>query len=53
MEFKEVYCINCKKVIGRYNTKFYNDDKIVELLNTTHSNHIRDGHQVNIRNVKD
>jgi len=49
MEFKEVYCLNCKKVIGRYNTKFYNDDKIGELLKTTHSNHIRNGHQVTIR----
>ena len=35
MEFKEVYCINCKKVLGRYNIKFYNDDKIGELLKTT------------------
>ncbi|MCV0393589.1 MAG: hypothetical protein K5790_09935 [Nitrosopumilus sp.] len=54
MEFREVYCINCKKVLGRYNTKFYNEDKIGELLKTTHSNHIRNGHQVNIRKfVKD
>ena len=49
MEFKEVYCINCKKVIGRYNIKFYNDAKIEELLSTTHSTHIRNGHQVAIR----
>jgi hypothetical protein len=49
MEFREVYCSNCKKVIGRYNIKFYNDDKIEELLNTTHSAHIRNGHQVAIR----
>ncbi len=49
MEFKEVYCSNCKKVIGRYNIKFYNDDKIEELLNTTHSTHIRSGHQIAIR----
>ena len=54
MEFREIYCINCKKVLGRYNIKFYNEDKIGELLNTTHSNHIRNGHQVNIRKfVKD
>ena len=49
MEFREVYCLNCKKVIGRYNIKFYNDDKIKELLNTTHSTHIKKGHQVVIR----
>ena len=49
MEFKEVYCMNCKKILGRYNIKFYNDDKINELLKTTHSSHIKSGHEVNIR----
>jgi len=54
MEFKEVYCVNCKKVLGRYNIKFYNDDNIGELLKTTHVTHVRNGHQVNIRKfVKD
>ena len=49
MEFKEVYCENCKKVVGRYNIKFYNDEKINELLKTTHSTHIKKGHQISIR----
>ena len=49
MEFREVYYSNCKKVIGRYNIKFYNNDKIEELLNSTHSAHIKNGHQVVIR----
>ena len=49
MEFNEVYCSNCKKVLGRYSTKFYSEDKINELINTTHSTHIRNGHQVIIR----
>lgn len=49
MEFREVYCTNCKKVLGRYNIKFYNEDKIGELLKTTHANHVRGGHQINIR----
>ena len=49
MKFSEVYCSNCKKVLGRYNTKFYNQDKINELINTAHSMHIRKGHQINIR----
>ncbi len=49
MEFKEVYCSNCKKVLGKYNTKFYSEDKIGELVNTTHSAHTRNGHQVHIR----
>ena len=49
MEFKEVYCVNCKKVLGRYNIKFYNDVKIGEILKTTHVTHVRNGHEVNIR----
>ena len=49
MEFREIYCVNCKKMLGRYNVKFYNDDKIGELLKTVHSLHIKNGHQVNIR----
>ncbi len=51
MEFREVYCTNCKKVLGRYNVKFYNDDKIDELLKTTHASHVRSGHQINVRRI--
>ena len=49
MEFREVYCANCKKVLGRYNIKFYSEDKIGELINNAHSVHIRNVHDVNIR----
>ena len=52
LEFTEVYCNNCKKVLGQYNPKFYNDDKIGELLKTNHSSHIKNGHQVNIRKIE-
>jgi len=54
MEYRERYCSNWKKVLGRYNIKFYNEAKIEELLKTTHVTHVRNGHQVNIRKfVKD
>ena len=49
MEFKEIYCITCEKIIGRYNIKFYNEDKIAELMKTSHVTHVRNGHQINIR----
>lgn len=49
MEFREIYCSSCKKILGLYNIKFYNDDKIGELLKTSHSIHVRDGHSINIR----
>jgi len=54
MEFREVYCVNCKKILGRYNTKFYNENRIEEVLKTDHHIHIRSGHQVYIKKfVKD
>ena len=34
MKFREIYCNNCKKMLGRYNTKFYDRDKIKEILNS-------------------
>ena len=49
MEFREVYCLNCKKVLGRYNSKFYSEEKIEGLLKTEHVTHVRSGHQIYIR----
>ncbi len=51
MEFREIYCNNCKKILGHYNIKFYSDDKIGEILNTHHISHIRSGHQVITRKI--
>lgn len=50
--YTEIYCANCKKSLGRYNTKFYSEDKIMASLGTIHSTHIRDGHTINVRNLK-
>ena len=49
MEFNEIYCISCKKVIGRYNIKFYSEDKIAEVMKINHITHVRNGHQIDIR----
>lgn len=51
MSYSEIYCFNCKKVLGRYNSKYYTDDKVGEMLRYSHASHIRDGHQVKIRKV--
>ena len=48
MEFREI-CVQVVKVIGRYNIKFYSEDKIAELMKTSHAGHVRNGHQINIR----
>jgi len=51
MEFKEIYCNDCKKVLGRYNIKYYSDDKIGDLIKSVHSLHLREGHEIEIRRI--
>ena len=49
MEFQEIYCSNCKRIIGKYNRKYYSDDQINEILRLNHATHVRDGHQIRFR----
>ncbi len=53
MEFREIYCNNCKKVLGRYNMKYYSDDKIGEVIKTSHTIHVREGHEIELRRIKE
>jgi len=53
LEFREIYCSDCKKVLGRYNVKYYSDAKIAELLKISHESHIRDGHKIDLRKTRD
>ncbi len=53
MEYKEIYCNNCKKTLGKYNVKYYSDEKIAELMKISHSSHIRNGHEVILRRIDD
>lgn len=46
MEFKEIYCSNCKKKLGRYNSKYFSDIKLNEIIANNHAPHIREGHSV-------
>ena len=50
-KFAEFYCSNCQKILGRYNTEYYDSNKIQEILKSHHSFHLRKGHQVIIRNI--
>lgn len=49
MEFREVYCNSCKKILGRFNSKFYSEEKIEVLLKIEYSIHVKSGHQIVIR----
>jgi hypothetical protein len=52
MEFREIYCNNCKKVLGRYNVKYYSEEKMGDLLRSSHSSHVREGHEIEIRRIQ-
>jgi len=52
VEFREIYCDNCKKVLGRYNVKYYSEDMIAELIQTIHVIHTRGGHHIKIHKKK-
>ena len=52
MEISEIYCNDCKKVLARYNTKYYSEDMIAGLIQTIHVTHTRGGHHVKIQKKK-
>jgi hypothetical protein len=52
MEFSEIYCNDCKKVLARYNVKYYSEDMIAELIQTIHVIHTRGGHHIKIHKKK-
>ena len=52
MEFREIYCNDCKKVLARYNIKYYTEDTVDELIQTIHVIHTRGGHHIKIHKKK-
>ena len=52
MEFSEIFCNDCKKVLARYNTKYYSEDMVAELIQTIHVIHTRAGHHIKIHKKK-
>lgn len=51
MECNEIYCFNCKKVLGRYNTKYFSGIKMGEIIMKNNMQCIHEGHQVSIRRI--
>jgi len=52
VEFREIYCYDCKKMLARYNIKYYSEDMIAELIQTVHVVHTRGGHHIKIHKKK-
>ena len=46
MGSKEIYCSNCKKKLGRYNEKYFSDDRLNAIIANNHTKCIREGHNV-------
>jgi len=51
MEFKEIYCFNCKRTLGRYSEKYFSDQKMGEIIKVNHSSHVHEGHEIVIRRI--
>jgi len=51
LDTSEVYCHNCKKILGNYNNEFYNETQIGEVVKLIHGMHIKEGHDLVIRQV--
>ena len=52
VEFREIYCNDCKKILGKYNVKYYSENIIAELIQTIHVIHTRAGHHIKIYKKK-
>ena len=49
MPFWEVYSVDMKKIMGRYNQKYYSETKIGEIVKIVYASYIREGHDLVIR----
>ena len=52
MEFREIFCNNCKKLLGRYNVNFYSEANVADIINSVHVLHSRAGHEIKIKKIK-
>ena len=51
MPFREIYCEDCKKTLGKYNVKYFSEDIIAQLIQTIHVIHSRAGHHIKIHKI--
>ena len=49
--YREIYCRDCDRIIGRYNAKYYTEARVGEVINTCHAGHVKLGHAVEQRRV--
>ena len=49
--YRELYCRDCNKIIGRYNAKYYTEARVGEIVNLCHTGHVKLGHDVEQRRI--
>ncbi len=53
MPFWEVYSEDMKKVIGRYNQKYFSEIKIGEIVKSVYASYVKEGHHFIIRSSEE
>lgn len=48
-EYRVIYCNECKMVLGRYNRKYFTDERIGEVIQSHHRPHVHKGHDIELR----
>ncbi|CAN5168106.1 hypothetical protein BH18THE2_BH18THE2_17520 [soil metagenome] len=46
MKFKHIYCQDCNTLLAKYNTRYFSDINIAELVRVHYHSHIKDGHSL-------
>jgi len=46
MKFKHVYCRDCNLLLAKYNTRYFSDVNIAELVRIHYHSHIKQGHSL-------
>jgi hypothetical protein len=46
MKFKHIYCQDCNTLLAKYNTRYFSDINIAELVRIHYHSHIKDGHSL-------
>ena len=53
MRFWEVYSVDMKKILGRYNQNYFSETKIGEIVKIVYASYIREGHDLIIRDSEE
>ena len=53
MPFWEVYSVDMKKIMGRYNQDYFSETKIGDIVKIVYASYVREGHDLIIRDSEE